>query len=135
MWNLPRPGIERASLTLAGEFLTTGPPGKSASIFKSLSYLVDIEVSGLHSPYPIFHLERTLRQLSLYVHLSIGGRSAFGERNTSTFSVCPVAQESALSGAPSLRWSGGQAGPVGEVLEGTAGLWVQSSLLLGEFWQ
>ena len=29
MWNLPGPGIEPMSPALAGEFLTTGPPGKS----------------------------------------------------------------------------------------------------------
>ena len=29
MWNLPRPGTEPISPTLAGGFLTTGPPGKS----------------------------------------------------------------------------------------------------------
>ena len=29
MWNLPRSGIEPVSPSLAGEFLTTGPPGKS----------------------------------------------------------------------------------------------------------
>ena len=31
MWNLPRPGIEPMSPALAGEFLTTGPRGKSLS--------------------------------------------------------------------------------------------------------
>ena len=39
-------------LMLAGEFLSTGPPGKSTLVFKSLPYLVDIEESGLHSPHP-----------------------------------------------------------------------------------
>ena len=29
MWNLPGPGIKPVSPELAGEFLTTGPPGKS----------------------------------------------------------------------------------------------------------
>ena len=29
MWDLPGPGIEPMSPALAGEFLTTGPPGKS----------------------------------------------------------------------------------------------------------
>ena len=28
MWDLPRPGIEPLSPSLAGSFLTTGPPGK-----------------------------------------------------------------------------------------------------------
>ena len=28
MWNLPRPGLEHVSPALAGEFLTTAPPGK-----------------------------------------------------------------------------------------------------------
>ena len=28
-WDLPGPGIEPMSLAPAGEFLTTGPPGKS----------------------------------------------------------------------------------------------------------
>ena len=32
MWALPRPGIKPVSPALAGEFLTTGPPGKSSSI-------------------------------------------------------------------------------------------------------
>ena len=31
MWNIPRPGIEPMSPELAGEFLTTGPRGKSLS--------------------------------------------------------------------------------------------------------
>ena len=39
-------------LMLAGEFLSTGPPGKSTLVFKSLPYLVDVEESGLHSPHP-----------------------------------------------------------------------------------
>ena len=29
IWDLPGPGIEPMSSALAGEFLTTGPPGKS----------------------------------------------------------------------------------------------------------
>ena len=29
MWNLPRPDIELVSLALAGEFLSSVPPGKS----------------------------------------------------------------------------------------------------------
>ena len=33
MWNLPRPEIEPMSSALAGEFFTTGPPGKSWSSF------------------------------------------------------------------------------------------------------
>ena len=33
MWNLPRPGTEPISPTLAGGFLTTGTPGKSYFIF------------------------------------------------------------------------------------------------------
>ena len=32
MWNLPGPGIERASPALTGEFFTTEPPGKSLSL-------------------------------------------------------------------------------------------------------
>jgi len=32
MWNLPGPGIEPMSPALAGEFLTTGSPGKSNHI-------------------------------------------------------------------------------------------------------
>ena len=32
MWNLPGPGIEPMSPTLAGRFLTTGPAGKSAML-------------------------------------------------------------------------------------------------------
>ena len=28
MWDLPRPGLEPVSLTLAGRFSTTAPPGK-----------------------------------------------------------------------------------------------------------
>ena len=31
MWNLPRLEMEPVSLTLAGGFLTTGPPGQSFS--------------------------------------------------------------------------------------------------------
>ena len=29
MWNLPRPGTEPRSPAVAGEFLSTGPPGKA----------------------------------------------------------------------------------------------------------
>ena len=32
MWDLPRPGMEPASPTLAGGSLTTGPPGKSTPV-------------------------------------------------------------------------------------------------------
>ena len=37
MWNLPGPGIERVSLTLAGGFLTTEPPGKPRGLFDCLT--------------------------------------------------------------------------------------------------
>ena len=33
MWDLPRPGLEPVSPTLAGGFLTTVPPGKPCSTF------------------------------------------------------------------------------------------------------
>ena len=33
IWNLPGPGIELVSPALIGEFLSTGPPGKSMDIF------------------------------------------------------------------------------------------------------
>ena len=33
MWDLPGPGIEPISSALAGEFLTTGPPGKACLVF------------------------------------------------------------------------------------------------------
>ena len=33
MWELPGPGIEPISPALAGEFLATGPPGKSSNFF------------------------------------------------------------------------------------------------------
>ena len=33
MWDLPGPGIEPESPALAGGFLTTGPPGKSRSVY------------------------------------------------------------------------------------------------------
>lgn len=33
MWNCPRPNIELVSLVLAGEFLSTVPPGKSMVLF------------------------------------------------------------------------------------------------------
>ena len=33
MWDLPRPGLEPVSLELAGEFLTTAPPGKPLFVF------------------------------------------------------------------------------------------------------
>ena len=33
MWNLPGRGIESVSPALAGEFLTTGPPGNSKDLF------------------------------------------------------------------------------------------------------
>ena len=32
MWNLPRPGTEPMFSALEGEFLTTGPPGKSSTV-------------------------------------------------------------------------------------------------------
>ena len=32
MWNLPTPGIEPVPSALAGRFLSTAPPGKSASL-------------------------------------------------------------------------------------------------------
>ena len=37
MWDLPGPGLEPMSLTLAGGFLTTAPPGKSyLNLFKDI---------------------------------------------------------------------------------------------------
>ena len=33
MWDLPRPGLEPASLALAGRLSTTAPPGKPSSPF------------------------------------------------------------------------------------------------------
>ena len=39
LWNLPGPGIEPMSPALAGGFLTTGPPGKSQTIFPILDVL------------------------------------------------------------------------------------------------
>ena len=34
MWHLPKPGMEPVTLTLAGGFLTTGPPEKSRQDLK-----------------------------------------------------------------------------------------------------
>ena len=39
MWDLPRPGIERVSLALAGGFFTTEPPGKPLAVLY-LDYLL-----------------------------------------------------------------------------------------------
>ena len=33
MWDLPQPGLEPMSPALAGEFLSTVPPGKSEALF------------------------------------------------------------------------------------------------------
>ena len=43
MWDLPRPGLEPVSPALAGGFLTTAPPGRSASFF-----LFEYFGKGLH---------------------------------------------------------------------------------------
>ena len=54
MWDLPGPGIEPVSRALAGGFLTTGPPGKSAELTlfddsiweKAVTILKDSMASG-----------------------------------------------------------------------------------------
>jgi len=38
MWNLPETGIEPESPAWVGEFLTTGPPGKSLFILLELAF-------------------------------------------------------------------------------------------------
>ena len=50
MWDLPGPGIEPASLALAGRFLTTGPPGKSQELigFEVSKDALDLFCSSCH---------------------------------------------------------------------------------------
>ena len=50
MWNLPRPGIEPMSPALAGEFLTTGSPGKSENPFLAFSSFQRPLYSLPHAP-------------------------------------------------------------------------------------
>ena len=59
MWDLPRPGIKPTSPALQGEFLTTGPPGKSLACALEASCLFppptvplfrDFECLCLHGP-------------------------------------------------------------------------------------
>ena len=52
MWDLPGPGIEPMSPALAGEVLTTGPPGKSRI---SVSYLFPNWALDSLSPVLIFN--------------------------------------------------------------------------------
>ena len=37
MWDLPGPGLEPVSPALAGEFLTTAPPGKPGNDFLNMT--------------------------------------------------------------------------------------------------
>ena len=48
MWDLPRSGIEPVSPALAGELLTTVPPGKSLDIFLSFKILYVIQRTLKH---------------------------------------------------------------------------------------
>ena len=45
MWDLPRPGLKPMSPALAGEFLTTVPPGKAPTLFL---YFLPIQVTTEH---------------------------------------------------------------------------------------
>ena len=45
MWNLPRPGTELMSPTLAGGFLSSVPPGKSCKSFLTCLFLISVFVS------------------------------------------------------------------------------------------
>ena len=64
MWNLPLPGIEPISPTLAHGFLSTVPPGKSSFlIFWGTSILFSIVTAPIYintrvpfSPHPLQHL-------------------------------------------------------------------------------
>ena len=50
MWDLPRPGLEPVSPTLAGGFLTTAPPGKSRPpifIIKQLHLILTVNFQVL----------------------------------------------------------------------------------------
>ena len=47
MWNLPRPGFESVSPTLAGGFLTTGLPGKSKEVRFLPNKLVIMMIAGI----------------------------------------------------------------------------------------
>ena len=53
MWDLPGPGIKPMSLVLAGEFLTTAPPGKSRTFFQ-YSILVFLQCFECISLYSFF---------------------------------------------------------------------------------
>ena len=79
MWNIPRPGIEPMSPTLAGRFLTTGSPGKSLIFFyyRGLSQeLRSIERKWFFLPY-------TYRLLTSFLHWGLSSsRQLFGTRPT-----------------------------------------------------
>ena len=57
MWDLPRSGIKLVSSTLAGKFLTSGPPGKSQNLF-----FLSLKVCILdqHLPNPVYENTREL---------------------------------------------------------------------------
>ena len=57
MWDLPGSGIELVSSTLAGKFLTNGPPGKSQNLlFLSLK----VCILDQHLPNPVYENSREL---------------------------------------------------------------------------
>ena len=54
MWDLPLPRIGPVSLALAGGFFTTGPPGKSFSLYFNLIEVDDITMRHFEKPKMLF---------------------------------------------------------------------------------
>ena len=52
MWDPPRPEVEPTSPALAGGFLTTGPPGKSLTVFLTLLFgWTLVKTTGFSKPW------------------------------------------------------------------------------------
>ena len=72
MWELPGPGIEPTSPALAGEFLTTVPPGKSRLLFFffKLKHFILLLLYGRHYGFYIINVPIVASQLENFVHKS-----------------------------------------------------------------
>ena len=72
MWDLPGPGLESVSLALAGEFLTTVPPGKPQELLRStllatFKYTIQYCYVNVNSSCEIVVMDRSFLQYKMEI--------------------------------------------------------------------